>query len=118
MDVLLIDKIFMDKDLKPCQKIVLCALAYSCESRIELPRVVTKGAYNMRFFNPFLAVLKKYFEASVRGIAEMTGYTPRQVRNILHGLSEQRLVERNGRTYAFVYDCRLMAINDGLSYYH
>ena len=114
MDVLLIDKVMGDKDLKPCQKCVLCVLAYSCPSRVDLGYCVTKGAFDRRFVRPLLYTLQKQIEPSVRGIAEMTGYTPRQVRNILRGLSEQRLVKRQGRDYAFVEGTRLTSIDDGL----
>ena len=118
MDIFIIDRVIAEKYLRPCQKIVLVALAYSRPSRVALERVVTKGALNNQcFVGELLNVFGKKYEGSTKRLSELTGYTPRQVRNILGGLSAKGLVKKEGGNYVLAEESKLAYVHDEVFYY-
>lgn len=111
MDVFVIDNVLLDKDLRPCQKIVLTALAYLRPSRVDLARAVTKGARNNQYrVDALLTVMDTNHEATIKKLSEVTSYTPRQLRNILNRLSVMGLVERKDGSYVLAEESKLMDV--------
>ena len=110
MDILLVDRVIAHKGITAAQKLVLIALAVARSAKgFSLKRAVTKGALKD---NPLLYRVLDFIEAeritTLDCVSEMTGYTVRNVRNIVNGLCDKGLVIKDGKRYLIREDCPLL----------
>lgn len=121
MDIFLIETVMKTSAvLKSSQKLVLVALAFSRSSRVYLERAVTKGALRNSYnLEGFIGVLNSEseaaFAATLKNIANLTGYSMRQTRNILSELCARGLVKRAGKIYS-INDNNWLGNRRGIDY--